>query len=51
MGSYFRIVGKIMVSGIYVLFRVTVGVFQLMLLIFATVMKIVCSIIKMEEHI
>ncbi len=51
MGSVLRIVGKILVSEIYMLFRVTVGVFQLMLLIFAAVMKIVCSIIKMGEHI
>ena len=51
MGSVLRVVGKILVSGIYMIFRVTVGVLQLILLIFAAVMKIVGSIIKMGEHL
>lgn len=51
MRSIIRAAGKILVSGLYVLFRVTIGVLQLILLIFAAVMKIVGSIIKMGEYL
>ena len=50
MGSIIRTVGKIFVSGVYLMFRVTVGMLKLILLIFVAVMNIVLSFIKMGEQ-
>lgn len=46
-----KITEKIVVSGLYTIFRLAIGGLQLILLIFTMVMKIVLSIVKMREHI
>lgn len=51
MRSILRVVVKVLVSGVCVLFWVVVGVLQLMLLVFAAVLKIALAIVKMGEHI